>query len=123
MGAEPSFDYDSNGATVSIPTVAVILRPGESVLLEERVWAGWGRRTPLARLVVTDRRLLLLTHRLFGRDRMVEIDRQELIAVSAPGEDGFVDVRYVAPAGSEAVVRLAAVRTSSADLVRALNQL
>ena len=122
MGAEPSFDYDSSGATVSIPTAAVMLRPGESVLLEERVWAGWGRRTPLARLVVTDQRLLLLTQRLFGRGRMVAIAREELIAVSGPDEDGFVDVRYVAPAGSEAVVRLAAVRTSSDDLVRALGE-
>ena len=121
MGAEPSFVYDASGAVVSTPAVDLSLLPGESVLAEGRAWAGWGRRTPLAYLVVTDRRLVLLTQRLFGRGRTVEIRREAFTAVSGPDEDGFVDVGYLAAGGRPAVVRLAPVRGSASELFRALS--
>jgi len=121
MGAEPSFDYDSSGAVVALPNVTVPLEPGEAVLAEGHVWAGWGRRTPLAYLVVTDWRLLLLTRRLFGRERMVEITREAVASVSPPDDEGFLGVQYVAPGGSYAFVRVALVRMSAtAQLFRAL---
>jgi len=121
MGAESSFDYDSSGAVVALPAVTVPLEPGEELLAEGHVWAGWGRRTPLAHLVVTDRRFLLLTRRLFGRGRMVEIMREAVASVSPPDEEGFLGVQYVAPGGSYAVVRVAPVRMSATEqLFRAL---
>ena len=38
MGAESSFDYDSSGAVVALPTVTVPLEPGEGLLAEGHVY-------------------------------------------------------------------------------------
>jgi hypothetical protein len=120
MGAEHSFDYAHRDASATAQGVTVPLEPGEEVIVQGQVQAGWGRRTPLGRLVVTDRRLLVLTERLFGRNRRVEIGRHEVLAVSPPDPDGFVDVRYHTPDGREAVVRLAPLRFPADELHRAL---
>ncbi|HST18362.1 MAG TPA: hypothetical protein VLK36_11880 [Gaiellaceae bacterium] len=88
--------------------------------LRGQVQAGWGRRTPLGQLVVTDRRLLVVAQRLFGRNRTVEIGRERMLGVSPPSPDGFVDVRYLTPDGREAVVRLAPLRFPVDELHRAL---
>jgi hypothetical protein len=120
MGAEPSFDYSHRGVPAGSPGVVVPLEPDEKPIVRGEVQAGWGRRTPLGHLVVTDRRLLVLTQRLFGRNRTVEIDRERVLAVSPPDADGFVDVRYLTPDGRQAVVRLAPLRLAPADLHRAL---
>ena len=120
MGAEPSFDYTHHGAPVSAAGVDVPLEPGEEVIVRAPVRAGWGRRTPLGQLVVTDRRLLVLTQRLFGRNRTIEIGRERVLAVSPPDADGFVDVHYLTPEDRQAVVRLASLRLAAADLHRAL---
>ena len=79
-----------------------------------------GTAEPLGELVVTDRRLLVLTQRLFGRDRMVEIGRERVLAVSPTDPEGFIDVRYLSPDGREAVVRLAPLRFAADELHRAL---
>ncbi len=120
MGAEPSFDYTHRGAPAPATGADVPVEPGEEVIVRAQVQAGWGRRTPLGQLVVTDRRLLVLTQRLFGRNRTIEIGRERVLAVSPPDADGFVDVRYLTPDGREAVVRLAPLRFAASDLHRAL---
>jgi hypothetical protein len=120
MGAEPSFDYSHRGGRASTQGLAVLLEPGEELIVRGQVQAGWGRRTPLGELVVTDRRLLVLTQRLFGRNHTVEIERERVLAVSPPDADGFVDVRYLTPDDRQAVVRLAPLRFAATDLHRAL---
>jgi len=120
MGAEPSFDFTQRGGPALVPGLPVRLEPDEEVTLRGQVHAGWGRRTPLGQLVVTDRRLLVVAPRLFGRNRTVEIARERVLAVSPPGGDGFVDVRYLTPDGREAIVRLAPLRFSAGQLHRAL---
>jgi hypothetical protein len=120
MGAQPSFDYTHRGEPPATAGAAVRLEPGEEVVLRGQVQAGWGRRTPLGQLVVTDRRLLVVAQRLFGRNRTVEIGRERVLAVSPPGPDGFVDVRYLTPDGRDAVVRLAPLRFAPGELHRAL---
>ena len=119
MGAQSSFGFTPQPAVTTVrPEVA--LAAGEELVVEGTVWAGWGRRRPLGELVVTNRRLLLHTHRLFGKDRVVEIAGDAVVAVSPPDAGDVVDVRYVAPGGGRATVHLAPVRWSAAELYHAL---
>ena len=98
----------------------VDLEPGEDLVVEGSVWAGWGRRRALGQLVVTNRRLLLHTPRLFGKDRVVEIAAAAVVGVSPPDAGDVVDLRYVAPGGRQATVYLAPVRWSAVELYHAL---
>jgi len=122
MGAQSSFGFHLT-ATIDAVRPEVALEPGEELLVEGSVWAGWGRRRPLGHLAVTDRRLLLLTQRLFGRDRVVEVAADAVVAVSPPDAGESVDVRYLAPGGGVATVHLAPVRWRASELYRALVQL
>jgi hypothetical protein len=122
MGAQSSFGFHLT-ATVETARPEVALEPGEELVVEGSVWAGWGRRRPLGQLVVTDRRLLLHTQRLFGRDRVVEVAADAVVAVSPPDAGDVVDVRYVAPGGGLATVHLAPVRWRASELYRALARL
>ena len=119
MGAQSSFGFDLT-ATVEPARLEVALDPGEELVVEGSVWAGWGRRRPLAQLAVTNRRLLLHTQRLFGRDRVVAVSSDAVVAVSPPDAGEFVEVRYVGPGGSVATVHLAPVRWRASELYRAL---
>jgi hypothetical protein len=118
MGAQSSFGFHL--ATLETPRPEVVLAAGEEVVAEGTVWAGWGRRRPLGVLVVTNRRLLLHTHRLFGKDQVVEVAAEAVVAVSPPDAGDVVDVRYLAPGGAQATVHLAPVRWAPAELYRAL---
>jgi hypothetical protein len=122
MGAQSSLGFHPP-APVAMVRPDVALEPGEEVVVEGSVWAGWGRRRPLGVVVVTNRRLLLHTHRLFGKDRVVEVGAEAVVAVSPPDAGSVVDVRYLAPGGGQATVHVAPVRWPVAELYRALTAL
>ena len=119
VGAQSSFVFHLH-PTVATARPKVPLEPGEELVVEGSVWAGWGRRRPLAELVVTDRRLLLHTQRLFGKDGVIVIGAGAVVAVSPPDAGDVVDVHYAAPGGGRAIVHLSPMRWSVSELYRAL---
>jgi hypothetical protein len=119
MGAQSSLGFHLP-TTVETARPEVALAPGEEIVAEGTVFAGWGRRRTLGELVVTNRRLLLHTQRLFGKDRAVEVASEAVVAVSPPDAGDVVDVRYLGPGGGQATVHVAPVRWAASELYRAL---
>jgi|GEM_PF-6711250 len=96
---------------------ALPLDAGEVVRWEGRVWAGEGtppKRTPEGYVVVTDRRIRLVTHRLLGADRVLDIPFEAVRGVARDQQRGFLVVRFVDEQGAVSSLHLGGFSFASA---------